>query len=636
MCGVTAIFYRDGRTVEASLLQKMTDRLSHRGPDGQGIWCEGPVGLGHRRLAIRDLTSAGRQPITDTAGQVVVSYNGEIYNDRELRATLGRDFGITFRSRCDTEILPAGWIAWGKGLFDRLEGMFAIALWDRRDSRLVLARDGIGIKPLYYALTPKAIRVGSEIKALLADPEQERRPDPLGVHRLLAMGHPGPDMTTLAGIHQVPPGTVLTFTANKQTQHRFWEPQRNSQIRSLGEAAEAFLALWPRVAQDQIISDVPVAVLQSGGTDSTLVSLAAGSVACTPPPLFTARFVQQSFDESAAARQVANHIHAPFHPVDIEVKEGAGEILRQVVQAYDGQVADEASVPLFLLAKAVRPQATVALSGDGGDEFFAGYPTYTASRVAACVGGLLSSLGWCQLGSFLSSLGAGNEDRLPASQKLARLASGIGDGGPHYAHAYWRRLIPAAMLPELYGPALRHLLQVDPFAGYRAALGDATSGLRLVDRCLLADQRYHLPGGLLRKTDAMSMAHGLEVRVPFLDRRIMELAGQVDPKVLAGWPGRNSKPVLRAALRRLGGPASILRAPKRGFNAPVARLLRTDIRALADSQLHQKADSLSPWLDPSAVRRLWQEHQLIKANHGYTLWVILHLSLWLDQMEQSG
>jgi asparagine synthase (glutamine-hydrolysing) len=606
----------------------MTDVLEHRGPDDFGIWYEGQIGFGHRRLAIRDLSPAGHQPQCDPSGRIVVSYNGEIYNDHGLRVALTRDFGFTFRSTCDTEIIPAGYLAWGEELFDRLEGMFAIALWDRTEKKLVLARDGVGIKPLFYCADQDVVRFGSEIKALLADPDQPRRLSAEGVHHFLARGYCEPTSTTLQGIRQVPPGTVMTFTSREVTAQRFWQPKRQPDIRYLDEAVDGFLALWPQVVRDQLVSDVPVGILQSGGIDSTLVSLAANDSSRSPTPLFTAKFADQSFDEVPLASLVANHLGTPFYPISIAAPGGLAEVLRRVVKVYDGQVADEASIPLFLLSASVRQHVTVALSGDGGDEFFGGYPTYVASRAAAVLGRLFPRAVWQALGRATYAHGASNESRLPLAAKVTRLALGTADGGAQYAHAYWRRLVPAFLLPDLYGPELRPLVDTDPFDEYRAIL--ATEAGSLLDRCLVADQRFHLPGGLLLKSDAITMAHGLEVRVPLLDRRIMEFAGRIDARLLLNKRG-DSKRVLRAAAKRLGAPETVVSATKRGFNTPLARLLRSDLRPLAEDCFDKAVDRLTPWLEPNAVRRLWREHRDAIVNHDYTLWPILNLSLWLDE-----
>lgn len=303
-------------------------------------------------------------------------------------------------------------------------------------------------------------------------------------------------------------------------------------------------------------------------------------------------------------------------------------MLRRVVQIYDGQVADEASIPLYLLSASARQHVTVALCGDGGDEFFGGYPTYMASRAAAVLGRLFPRAGWQTLGQASYARGASDETRLPIAAKVKRLALGIADGGAEHAHAYWRRLVPHFLLTDLYGPELKSLADTDPFDEYHAIL--ASEAGTLIDRCLVADQRFHLPGCLLLKTDAMTMVHGLEVRVPLLDRRVMDFAGRIDGRLLVSGKG-DSKRVLRAAAKRLGAPETVVSAAKRGFNTPLARLLRADLRALAEDCFDKAVDRLTPWLEPNAVRRLWREHRDAIVNHDYTLWPILNLSLWLDE-----
>jgi asparagine synthase (glutamine-hydrolysing) len=629
MCGIVGLYQRDGRCVDPGRIERMAATLAHRGPDGGGSWLDGNIGLGHRRLSIRDLSQAGRQPFADPSGRIVVSYNGEIYNDQELRAELQRDFGVRFRTACDTEIIPHGYLAWGDALFGRLEGMFAIALWDGTRRALMLARDGIGIKPLFYSADQRTVRFGSEIKSLLADDEQSRVIAEAGLHRFLAMGYVGPTRTTLNGVLQVPPGHVLTFDAHDRTERLFWTPRRSAVIRNLDEAVEAFEPLWAQVVKDQLVSDVPVGVLQSGGIDSTLVSAQASL--SQPTTLFTARFSQNSYDESEAAGLVAGWLGMPLHTIAVDTTEALAETLQQVVRQYDGQICDEASIPLYRLCREVRRHVTVVLSGDGGDEAFGGYPTYRASRLAAAFGPLVPGGVLSSVGRWASRYGAANESRLPLSAILARVALGIGDD-PAHAHARWRRLVPAFQLDALYGSGMRDQLGTDPFAEYKSAL-DAPSG-SLLDRCLLADQRFHLPGSLLLKSDAMSMAHSLEMRVPFLDRRVMDFAGSCDGTLLADLKG-GTKRVLRAAARRMGVPDSITRAPKRGFNAPLARLLRTGLRGLANEYFERDVAIVEPFLAADTVRRMWRQHRACEVNHAYSLWPILTFAIWRRQMAQA-
>ncbi len=600
----------------------MVAALHHRGPDDSGIFIAPSIALGHARLSIRDLSPDGRQPFADPSGRVVVSYNGEIYNDTEIRAELARDFGFTFRTSCDTEIIPLGYLAWGDRLFDRLEGMFAVALWDRDEQRLLLASDGVGIKPLYYSEAAGVVRFASEIKGILADPAQAERLSPQGLHAFFAMGYVGPQDTTFEGIRQVAPGTVITYCEGKRTERKFWRPTRTAEITDIQDAASELERLWTKVVADQLVSDVPVGVLLSGGIDSTLVALAADRSG-RKLPFFTASFSNQSFDETPVARTVADKIGAEFHSVPIDARLDLGELLAKVVHHYDGQSCDEASLALLLLSQKVRQNVTVALTGDGGDEFFAGYPTYGASKWAARIGPLLPASAWNQFGQMFYRLSPAGRTRLPLSAVAYRFAFGLASGSGQ-AHPFWRRYIPQFMLPKLYGSALQPLLAEDPFRGYKAEFDNAEGDL--IDRCLLADQRWHLPGGLLLKSDAMSMAQSLELRVPLLDRRIMDFAGRCHADLLLS-PRGEKKALLRKLARRMEAPGEVTEGAKRGFNAPLAELLRCELRPSADRVFEREADVLDPFIVPDSARRLWREHAAGSRDHSYAIWPILHFAI---------
>jgi asparagine synthase (glutamine-hydrolysing) len=628
MCGIAGIHHLDGRGVDTAVLERMNAALLHRGPDAGVVWRDGAVGFAHRRLAIRDLTDAGRQPMSDPSGRITVTYNGEIYNEAELRAELERNFGTVFRSHCDTELLPAGYLAWGDELFARLEGIFAIGLWDRADKRLVLARDSIGTKPLFFSRAGDTVRFASEIKGILADPSHPREFDAEGLHRFLAMGYVGPHATTMRHIRQVEPGTLTAWQDGSETSRRFWQPRRTYGFRRLDEAVDAFLPLFDRVVSDQLISDVPVGILQSGGIDSSLV---AWSVAKRGKfPLLTASFAEQSHDESKTAALVAQQTGLPHHIVPISEDPDPAATLRRVVHHFDGQVADESAGPLLLLTGELRRSATVALSGDGADEFFGGYPTYKATRIAQRFGAAIPHRVARSLGRMMYAASAANETRLPATALLSRFLLGLAAGGP-LAHAEWRRYIPEFLLPRLYGGALKHLTDVSPMAGYRAAI-ERADGPALLDRCLIADQTWHLPAGLLMKTDAMSMANGVEIRVPFLDRRIMELSGACSLDLIVQ-PGGPTKPLLRKALRDKGAAEAIWNAPKRGFNNPLSELLRRALRPLSNTIFENSPDLFAPWLEPDTVRALWREHADLKTNHAYALWPLLTFALWRSELE---
>jgi asparagine synthase (glutamine-hydrolysing) len=622
MCGVAGIYSGDHRLAREDVVRAMVAALHHRGPDDSGILIAPGIALGHARLAIRDLSADGRQPFTDPSGRVTVSYNGEIYNDGEIRAELARDFGFTFRTSCDTEVIPLGYLAWGDRIFDRLEGMFAVALWDRDERRLLLARDGVGIKPLYYAEDAGIVRFASEIKGIFADPAQPQRLSAQGLHAFFAMGYVGPRDTTFEDVHQITPGSVVTYCRGKRTERQFWRPTRTAEITSIDDATVELERLWTRVVSDQLVSDVPVGVLLSGGIDSTLVALGANR-SDRKLPLFTASFSNQSFDETPVARKVADFTRGKLHSVPIEMRSDLGELLTTVVHHYDGQSCDEASLPLLLLSQEVRKNVTVALTGDGGDEFFAGYPTYAASKLAARFGPLLPAGAWNQVGQLFYRLGAAGQKRLPLSAVASRFAFGVASG-PHEAHATWRRYVPRFMLAKLYGSALRPFLGEDPFRGYKAELASAEGDL--IDRCLLADQRWHLPGGLLLKSDAMSMAQSLELRVPLLDRRIMDFAGRCHADLLLS-PRGEKKALLRALARRLEAPEAVTEGAKRGFNAPLAGLLRHELRPIAEQIFEREADVFDPFIVADQARLLWREHVEGRRDHSYAIWPILHFGI---------
>jgi asparagine synthase (glutamine-hydrolysing) len=628
MCGIAGILNLDGRGVERAVLQRMNAVLAHRGPDAGETWTEGAVGFAHRRLAIRDLTEAGRQPMSDPGARVTVTYNGEIYNEAELRAELERDFGTVFRSHCDTELLPAGYLAWGDDLFSRLEGIFAVGLWDSVNKRLVLAPDSIGTKPLFFSQIGSTVRFASEIKGILADPSFPREFDAQGLHRFLAMGYAGPTATTMRHIRQVEPGSLTIYENGVESSRKFWQPRRSYGFRRLDEAVEAFLPLFEQVVSDQLISDVPVGILQSGGIDSSLV---AWSVAKRGKfPLLTASFAEQSHDESKIAALVAQQTALPHRIVPIHRDPDPAATLRCVVHHFDGQVADESAGPLLLLTAELRRTATVALSGDGADEFFGGYPTYKATRMAQRFGGAIPAGIARSLGKLMYAASGANETRLPATALLSRFLLGIAAGGS-LAHAEWRRYIPEFLLARLYGPALREFVEISPMTGYRAAI-ERADGPALLDRCLIADQTYHLPAGLLMKTDAMSMANSVEIRVPFLDRRIMELSGACSLDLIVQ-PGGPTKPLLRKALRDKGAAETIWNAPKRGFNNPLSGLLRGALRPLSETIFENSPDLFAPYLQPDAVRGLWRAHANLKRNHAYALWPLLTFALWRTELE---
>jgi asparagine synthase (glutamine-hydrolysing) len=485
-----------------------------------------------------------------------------------------------------------------------------------------LARDGIGIKPLYYAETDHAVLFASEIKGLLAGSRLNAfRLDPEALHTFLAAGHAGTRRSLIKGVAQVGPGSVMAFTSEHREAWTFWTPRRAPEIVDLDQALGLCARTLEDVVASQLVSDVPLGILQSGGIDSTLISLAVGRTGARPP-VFTGSFKERSHDETEFAHAVAGAAGLPHCVVPMDSAGDQVALLRAVVHHFDGQCADTGALAFYKLSQAVRRHSTVALSGDGGDEFFGGYETYAATQVAATLRHVLPRRLARNIGHIAYHCGARAEGRLPLRARVARF--GLGFGESERVHLEWRRLVPAFLTHRVYGPEMFQFLGQSPYGEY--ALYYDTADGSLLDRAMLADQRFHLQS-ILAKVDAMSMAHGLEIRVPLLDRRVMELAGRIDLRLLH--PGLGPpKHLLRALARRLGAPEKVTRAPKKGFNVPIARLLRRELRLLGDDVLDRQADVLYPYLSPDGVRALWREHREYRSDHAFALWPILTLAIW--------
>ena len=622
MCGIAGIYHRDGRPVDSRTLDQMTDALAHRGPDGRGTWIGSGIGLGHRRLSIRDLSDHGAQPFHSRCGRVAVSYNGEIYNDRILAAELERHHGLIRRTTCDTEILPAGWLAWGLGLLDRLEGIYSFALWDEEKKVLVLARDAIGAKPLYFTDNQETLNFASEPKGLLAGAAARPTLSAPDVATLLALGYTDSDRSIMTGIRQVEPGTALIVERAGTRTHRFWSPRRSPKITSLDEGLDRFCALFRNVVSEQLVSDVPVAVLQSGGIDSSLVSLALPKV--SDVRLYNVRFAERSHDEAPLAQDLANAAGRQIRFLDLDSTDLQTDFC-SVVRAVDGCLADSSALAVYQLSREIRRLATVALSGDGGDEFFGGYHTYRASVIAQTLRLSLPAGAWRHAAEQLFKSDSLSHGRVGPMETLARLFYGLSCPVPHSG---WRHYLPSWDRNLVYGPELRALGEWDPLGSYASAFSKASGNVW--DRALLADQRYYLPADMLTKVDRTSMAHGLEVRVPLLDRRIMDFAGTLDRRLLIS--GSTTKVILRRAAERFGAPPSLSRGAKKGFNIPMNQLLLGPLRSLADHLLDGNADLLAPFCAPDGVRRVWRDHRDERVDRKYVIWVLMTLAVYRKEL----
>lgn len=610
MCGIAGIIDRDGVTDRAALAA-MCGALRHRGPDDEGEWwsVDGRVGLGHRRLAIIDLTSGGHQPMCDDSGNTIV-FNGEIYNYRELRARL-ESGGRRFKSSSDTEVILQAYAEWGPDCLQHLDGMFAFGLMDTRRSCLLLARDRVGEKPLYYSLAGGRLTFASEIKALLKVPGQSRRVDRAALDAYLAYGYVPGQLSMLAGINKLRAAHALTFDVGSGATKiwRYWqlpEPpaDHNGSIEPLIDELESLLEASVR---RQLVADVPVGVLLSGGIDSSLIAALAVRVSTQPVRTFTIAVPgDPDLDEAPAARAIARHC-GTVH-TELAAEASSFDLLPTLARQYDEPLADSSIVPTYVVSRLIRQYATVALGGDGGDELFGGYPHYAWLRRQERI------RAW--IPRFVRREAARAGRGLPVGTRGRNHLIGFEDGlGRSIAHV---NLFFDDRTRETLSPVLREpgfTRAEDVRAGYRTA-GD------LVRRATETDFATTLADGYLVKVDRASMLNSLEVRAPFLDRAVVEFAfGRVPSRFKVTHDTLKLLP--RRLARRLLPEGTDMR-PKRGFSVPLASWFRGGWDSVMTEVLHGTDPGL---LDRAAIDRLLEGQ---RAGYGniQRLFALTMLELW--------
>jgi asparagine synthase (glutamine-hydrolysing) len=620
MCGICGIAAGGAGGPDPDALAAMSWALVHRGPDDDGQVIAGPVGLAARRLSIIDL-AGGHQPIASEDGRVHVVQNGEIYNHAELRAEL-QAAGHSFRTRCDTEVIVHLFEEHGDGFAERLRGMFAIAIWDGRAGRLVLARDRFGIKPLFYREDADGgLAFASELKALMALPDFDRGLDPRALESLLAFNSiPGP-LTIFDGVHKLQPGHQLSWEpgrGTKVTQYAHVKPVQEGELRgdSPASLAEELRERLRDSVRAHLVSDVPVGVLLSGGVDSAALTAIAAEESDERVRTFSIGFRERSFDELERARLVATRYDTDHH--ELIVEPNVGEVLTQLAEVFDEPLADSSALPTYLVSQLASEHVKVALSGEGGDELFAGYHTYVADSIAPWAGRPAAALG--PLVEQLPSSSA----RVSFDYKAKRFARG-GALPPLERHHAWK---------EIFSPELRAELRAvpapdgfDPLDVYRERYA-TTAGAQPIARLQDVDRSIYLVDDLLVKTDRASMAHSLETRVPFLDTAVTELALAVPTsRHLRGF---QKKRLLRRAVAPLL-PRRILHGRKRGFSIPAAAWLRGDLREFAHDVLAPDTVRAQGLFRPEVVQRLLAEHQAGSADHSRQIWCLMTLGLWLER-----
>ncbi len=510
----------------------MNQVLTHRGPDGEGCHVKGAIGLGHRRLAVIDPSSAGHQPMESADGGAWITYNGEIYNFREIRDAL-QQHGHRFRSNSDTEVLLSAYREWGLGCLERCNGMFAFGLWDERLERLWVARDRLGVKPLFYCKLPTCFVFASEIKAILCHPRVERTLDLEALAYFLALNYTPAPHTLFKNIRQLLPGHYLVVGRDGHVQEtEYWDlAYRKPEARSRAAWVEGFAHLLEDSVRLRLVSDVPFGAFLSGGVDSSSVAYWMSRHLESPVKTFSIGFDHESYDELPHARQVAHVIGADHH--EEIVTSDAAALLPKLVWHAEEPTADSSMVAMYQLAAMTRRFVTVALTGDGADEILAGYETYRASHLHRLYRRLPR---WLRDGLITPLV-----HRLPVSDaklsldfKLRRFVA-AGELTWEDAHATWRLIHDAALRRRLLSPVWgRPGTDADAVDLYRAAFA-RTAGRRPLDRMLYVDTRLYLPNDMLVKVDRMTMAHGLEAREPYLDYRLVEFAAQAPPELKLRW-----------------------------------------------------------------------------------------------------
>ncbi|HYM07089.1 MAG TPA: asparagine synthase (glutamine-hydrolyzing) [Terriglobales bacterium] len=614
MCGILG-YSHIAEDLPAGVLTAALEAIAHRGPDHQGTFCSEHISLGATRLRIVDL-EGGDQPLFSPDRDIVVVFNGEIFNCSELRTQLQAE-GFVFETRCDTEVVLHAFRCWGRSCFSRLRGMFAIALWVQSEHRLVLARDRMGIKPLYYCLRDGEIYFGSELKCILLHPAVRRNICLSGLNCFLSLNYvPGP-LTLVEGIIKLMPGHSLEWRDGTWSSGSYLpQPSAASAPRSVAEACDELDDLLTQSLKEQLVSDMPVGIWLSGGLDSSTILHYAANAHPGPLQTYSVTFRGRSFDESRYIGEVSRHFGTRHSEFDLSASADLVDAIERIAYHSDEPGADAGALPLWFLAQMTSREVTVVLTGEGADELFAGYLTYGADRYNALARRIPARLR--RAASALAMHLPVSDEKIGFEYRLKRFLQGT-LLTPEMAHVFWNGTFSEAEKQRLFLFA-----DAGPLANVLAEM-DAGGGLQ---RYLDFDQRYYLPDDILYKVDRISMAHSLEVRPPFLDPRIVAFAAGLPERLKLR--GSNSKYVLRRLMKdKL--PRTVLQRAKIGFDVPIHEWLRGVLRPLLLDTLSREAVLASGLFHWPAVKRLVNAHLERKANYGYHLWGLMVLLIWMKR-----
>ena len=603
MCGIAGVFNFDpARPVDAAAVRSMTDTLAHRGPDGSGVFCQGSVGLGHRRLAIVDLSPLGAQPMGNEDGSVQVVLNGEIYNHHELRASLLAK-GHAFRSQADTEVIVHLWEERQERCVEDLQGMFAFALWDANRQVLFIARDREGEKPLFYMATPDRFLFASELKAILADPDVRVNPDTVALQHYLAYQSVPAPMSAFQGIRKLRPAESLLVTrSGAQTPRTYWklsyaEKRRVETASDLEALQEELIERLKDAVRQRLMSDVPLGAFLSGGVDSSLIVALMAGLMERPVKTFSIGFADEAYNELPYARVVAERYKTEHH--EFMVTPDARSLLTDLVWHYNEPFADSSAIPTFYVSKLAREFVTVALTGDGGDEAFGGYSRY--------------------IGLDAPTLSSQDHQALQATQPKGLAPISLSQAQYYYKLTHFHELYQR----ELFAPGFAGQLEMPTFEwmAEKFRRSDAASP---AEQAMQVDLGFYLPDTLMTKVDVASMAYSLETRPPFLDHRFLEFAATVPSHLKVS--GGMTKKILKDAARPFL-PDRLIERRKMGFGVPIDLWFRNELREFVRGTLLSQRARERGYFKTAFVESLIARHEAGE-SWQYPIWNLLMFELW--------
>ncbi len=625
MCGICGIIYREKKQrVDQAFLKKMCDVITHRGPDDEGTYVHQNIGLGMRRLSIIDL-STGKQPISNEDDAIWIVFNGEIYNHKSIRADLEK-LGHRFKTQTDTEAIVHAYEEYGESCVQKLNGMFAFAIWDNRNHTLFLARDRLGIKPLYYLFDKNRFIFGSEIKSILQAGDVPKRIDLQALDHFLTFEFIPAPLSIFQDIKKLPPGHTLKLKNNEIWVRSYWDVELKSNEKALSQIKQNLRELLQDAVKIRLMSDVPLGAFLSGGIDSSTIVALMSQVMDNPVKTFSIGFEDSTYNELKYARMIAEKFKTEHH--EFIIKPDVVELADNLVKFLDEPFGDFSIFPTYLVSKKAREYVTVVLSGDGGDELFAGYDSYIADKIAKKYYSRFPE-------QFRNGVVTSFFDLIPPSSKkkgLINKAKRFVEGMklPHdLHHTRWMIFLQQAEKDLLYNSDVKSGIQeFDPFKFTRNYFANVSYNRSdEINKQMYVDLKMYLVDNILVKVDRMSMATSLEARVPFLDYRFVEFAATIPGEYKM--QGRKTKVILKQAMEGLL-PKEILYRGKEGFSIPIKNWLKKDLKPLMMETLAPEKIRREGFFNSDYIQKLIRQHLAGQENHSHRLWALIIFGRWYD------